>query len=109
MIASVQQLYREYLRREVSIDDLREWLALKQWELNGLDEELADEADVALAHLDDGYGDENHLRNRLAFVLQTNTIPAVQLQIGSMQVVSSIPVGTAGAAQTLYAYLEVAA
>lgn len=108
MNASVQQLYREYLRREVSIDDLRDWLALNQWELNGLDEELADEVDVALAHLDDGYGDEDHLRSRLAFVLRMHTIATVQLRIGSIQV-SPIPVGTAGAAQTLHAYLVVAA
>ncbi len=108
MIASVQQLYREYLRREVSLDDLRDWLTLNQWDLNGLDEELADAADVALAHLDDGYGDEEHVRSRLAFVLQTHIIATVQVRIGNIEV-SSVPVGTAGAAKTLHAYLEVAA
>ncbi len=108
MIASMQQLYREYLRREVSLDDLRDWLAMNQWELSGLDEELADEADVALAHLDDGYGDEEHLRSRLAFVLQAHIIATVQFRIGNIEV-SSVPVGTAGAAQTLHVYLEVAA
>lgn len=108
MTPSIQQLYREYLRRETPLEKVRDWLALNQWELHGLEEELADEVDVALAHLDDGYGDEEHLRSRLAFVLAKHTVQTVQLDILSPHA-SSSPIGTAGAAPTISASLVVAA
>ena len=108
MTPSIRQLYREYLRRETPLEKVRDWLALNQWELYGLEEELADEADVALAHLDDGYGAEEHLRSRLAFVLAKHTIQTGQLDIPSPHD-SSSPIGTAGAAQTVSVSLVVAA
>ena len=108
MTPSIQQLYREYLRRETPLEKVRDWLALNQWELHGLEEELADEADVALAHLDDGYGDEEHLRSRLAFVLAKNTVQTVSLDVASSHD-SSSPVGTASAAQMTSTSLVLAA
>jgi len=108
MTSSIQQLYREYLRRETPLEKVRDWLATNQWELHGLEEGLADELDVALAHLDDGYGDEEHLRSRIAFVLAKHTVQTVQLYISSPHA-SSPPIGTAGAAPTISASLVVAA
>lgn len=69
--------YNAYLRQSISLEDFREWLALNQWDLPPDQQELADEADVALAHLDDGYGDEFDLRSRLAGVLERRTIKTV--------------------------------
>lgn len=79
MPASIEEIYREYLRRSISLDDFREWLALNQWDLPGEQQELADEADVALVHLDDGYGNEDDLRARLAAVLERCTIRTVRM------------------------------
>lgn len=108
MTSSIHQLYREYLRREISLERVRDWLTLNQWELNGREEELADEADVALAHLDDGYGDEENLRSRLAFVLAKHTVQTVPLDVSTTHD-SPAPVGTASAAPTVRASLVVAA
>ena len=108
MTPSIQQIYREYLRRETPLAELRNWLALNQWELHGLEEELADEVDVALAHLDDGYGDEEHLRVRLAFVLAKHTVHTISFDVASPHD-SSSPVSTAGAAQMTSTSLVVAA
>ena len=77
MNISIQTLFRQYLRMQGSIADLRDWLALYQWNLSESDQVLADEADVALAHLDDGYGDEVDLRERLALVLERYVINTV--------------------------------
>ena len=109
MTPSIQQLYREYLRRETPLENVRNWLVLNQWELHGLEEELADEVDVALAHLDDGYGDEEHLRVRLAFVLARHTVHTISFDVASPHD-SSSPLGTAGgAAQMTSTSLVVAA
>ena len=79
MTASILEMFRLYLRREASLDDLREWLALNQWDLSAEDEELADDVDVALVHLDDGYIDEQFLRHQLAYVLERHTVATVVL------------------------------
>lgn len=81
MPASIEQVYREYLHWSISLDDLREWLALNQWDLPEEQQELADEADVALVHLDDGYGDEDDIRERLAAVLARRTIRTVKISM----------------------------
>ena len=73
MPASIWDVYRQYLGRMISLDELRDWLALHQWNLSDEDEDLADEADVALAHLDDGYGDEDDLRFRLSSTFERRT------------------------------------
>ena len=66
MTTSIKDAYRMYLEWSMTIGELREWLAVHQWHLVEAEEErLVDEADVALAHFDDGYGDEADLRLRL--------------------------------------------
>ena len=77
MAISIQELFRQYFRMEGSIAELRDWLALYQWNLSESDQVLADEADVALAHLDDGFSDEVALRERLALVLERDVINTV--------------------------------
>ena len=70
MTTSIQDVYGQYLKREIPLDQVRDWLALNQWDLSGPDRDLADEADVALVHLDDGYSNEESLRVRLSLVLE---------------------------------------
>lgn len=69
MLVSVAETFRKYLRRDASLEDLREWLALNQWDLPEDEQSLVDEADAGLAHLDDGYGTETDFRIRLLAVL----------------------------------------
>ncbi len=83
MAAVILEMFRQYLRREADLDDLREWLALYQWDLSAEDEELADDADVALAQFDDGYITENFLRYRLQYALEARTITVVKLFFGA--------------------------
>ena len=73
MTASILDIYRQYLGRVISLDQVRDWLALNQWDLSEPDLDLADEADVALVHLDDGYSNEDLLRVRLSSVLEQYT------------------------------------
>jgi hypothetical protein len=70
MTTSIVDIYRSFLSGGASLDELRDWLALYQWQLSEGEEDLADEADVALTHLDDGYSDEFDLRLRLGVVLE---------------------------------------
>ena len=81
MTISIQDIYRHYLRRQASLAELRDWLALNQWSLSRDDQILADEADVALAHLDDGYGDEDYVRCRLAKALENQTITTTRVTL----------------------------
>ena len=65
MTVSMMEILRQYLGREISLEALRDWLALNQWDLPPQKQELADKADFGLAYLDDGYADEDFLRRSL--------------------------------------------
>ena len=73
MAVTILEMFRLYLGEKAVLDDLREWLAPYQWDLTVEDEELADKADVALAHFDDGYTDEQALRYQLQYAVETRT------------------------------------
>ena len=103
MTLSIQDVYRRYLGREYSLEQLRDWLALNQWELPIHDRELADEADVALVHLDDGYGTERDLRARLSSVFDQYVHTS-----GSMEINIAQPAAPAGGGVILVAVSGVA-
>ena len=65
MTTSIMGILRQYLQRNASLADLREWLALNQWDLPPQEQEIADIADFGLAQLDNGYADEDFLRRSL--------------------------------------------
>ena len=81
MTTNIQDVYRLYLKRNISLDALRDWLARNQWDLANEEQHLADEADIALIHLDDGHIDEAALRSRLQDVLERHTIATVAYNI----------------------------
>ena len=63
-------IIQQYLRRDASLADLREWLAVYQWDLPRYAKKLAGILDIELAHLDDGYINENSLRDSLTSLLE---------------------------------------
>ena len=67
---SIVGIIQQYLRRDVSLADLREWLAVYQWDLPRYAKTLAAILDVEVAYLDDGYINENSLRCRLTSLLE---------------------------------------
>ena len=58
-----------YINMKITIDDLHHWLALYQWDLGGREQDLADEATLALVHFGDGYGTEADVRQRVSQAL----------------------------------------
>jgi len=85
MNLSIEDIYRMYLKRNIALDRLRDWLALYQWGLSEYEQELADEADVALAHLDDGFIDEESLRLRFQAALEHHTYSVASIDITEVQ------------------------
>ena len=81
MNASFQEIVRRYLRKELTLDELRDWLVFNQWDLFEEDQQLADEVDVALIHLDDGYGEEQDLRIRLSMALDRFSMSFAYLEL----------------------------
>ncbi len=105
MVVSIEEIIRRYLREEMPLAHLREWVAIHQWDLSSEeDETLADEIDVAITHLDDGYGDEEDVRHRLAIVLERHTTMTtrlvVKLDSQARLLRPSSPVSNSSAAET---------
>ena len=61
----IEDIARLYFNRAVSLPELRDWLAVNQWDLSQYDNELVDDIDTLLARMDDGYIDEATLRTLL--------------------------------------------
>ena len=81
MTTSILGIVREYLDRTIELASLREWLALNQWDLTGADRNLADDVDVAIAYLDNGYSSEPDFRLNLLSVVLAITTKTVTSQI----------------------------
>lgn len=81
MTTNIQDVYRLYLKRNISLDALSDWLARNQWSLSKEEEHLSDEADVALIHLDDGHIDEAALRSRLQGALERYTTATIECNV----------------------------
>lgn len=71
MTLPIEDILRRYLRREVELKRLREWLALFQWDLDAERQALADEADEAIVRFDDGHIREDDIRQWLGTVLES--------------------------------------
>ena len=82
MATSTINIVRMYLGDEISLDALREWLALHQWELDRSDLDLADSVDVALTYLDDGYIDLRLFRANLAIAVEPLIYTDTTFEIG---------------------------
>ena len=59
-----------YIRDEVALQAIHDWLATNVWLLSGEAQELADEIGAELAYIDDGYSDEDQFRLRTLNILQ---------------------------------------
>lgn len=81
MTVSIIDVLRQYLHRDLTLDEFRDWLAVYQWDLQKSDQRIADEVDVVLVHMDDGYTDEYELRNHLASILEINTTTTISYDI----------------------------
>ncbi len=66
MNTSIYEITRQYLNGDISLNALREWVELNDWALTGLEEGLADEIEVALVHVADGFATEDDFRDRIA-------------------------------------------
>ncbi len=51
-----------YVRGQIGLEAIHDWLAANVWHLSGEAQELADEIGAALAYIDDGYSDEFHFQ-----------------------------------------------
>lgn len=83
MTTSITDITRGTLSDEVSLEDLRDWLALYQWDLSDHDKEFADELDVALTFLDDGYIDKESFRATLSLALRRRTWGEAKIVLAS--------------------------
>ena len=72
-----------------ALADVREWLALHQWELEGPLEDLADALDVAIVHLDDGYLDEIQFRQRIEAEVEKALSLSIETFVGSSKLETS--------------------
>ncbi|HLF08395.1 MAG TPA: hypothetical protein VI789_03495 [Dehalococcoidia bacterium] len=82
MAFTVDEMLKRYVRGESSLGDLREWLALEQWDLREEERELVDEVDGALVDLASGYVDHVGLREHISFLLRQYTTQFVQVSLG---------------------------
>ena len=59
-----------YVRGQIGLETIHDWMAANVWYLSGEAQELADEIGAELAYLDDGYADEAHFRARGLEILE---------------------------------------
>lgn len=81
MNLAIEVICRLYLRSVLSLQHLRDWLALYQWDLSDYDTNLATDLNVVLVHFDDGHIDEVSLRARIAEFLERRSLPYVRLDL----------------------------
>lgn len=81
MTLQIEDSLRLYLRREVELKHLREWLALFQWDLDAERQALADEADEAIVRFDDGHISEDDVRQWMATVLESYATQTVHVVV----------------------------
>lgn len=80
MTISIEDICRLYLKRDIQLAELRDWMALYQWDLSDYYREFADDIDVALAHLDDAYIDEDSLRSHLRSLLERRNMQVAKYE-----------------------------
>lgn len=78
-----------FLKGSSGLENLREWLASNQWELEGPLEDLADSLDVAIVHFDDGYSDFDQLRQRVEAEVEKALTVRVDTVVDSLPPVAS--------------------
>ncbi|GEM_PF-3896893 len=68
MNVSFLYLLKAYVNGTVALSDIRDWLAINQWD-DAQESELIDSVDSVLAQLDDKYITEQEFRNHLTLLL----------------------------------------
>ena len=91
-MTSLIEMCRDFLSDRSSLDDLRNWLAVNQWNLDAAEQELADAVDVAIVHLDDGYSENHEMRHRIKLALGT----CVHSKYGITTIETELSINAAG-------------
>ena len=105
MTILLHDLVSYYLRGQVAVARLRDWLAEFQWDLDDAARAFADEVDEALLYLDDGHICEEDLRSWLLWVLDrfSNGFAEFTIALDTSEIAIPTSSFTATSAATLLA------
>ena len=68
-------LLNSYLKNQVDIDAINDWIARNVWDVPVEERVLIDRVALELAYIDDGYSDEELFRNRIREIIVPIPVP----------------------------------
>lgn len=69
MTRELVNLLESYLRREIGVEAINDWIAVNIWDAPEDTADLIDQISVELTYITNGVSDEEHLRKRFAEIL----------------------------------------